>query len=100
MQQGGYRVGASVYDMTHRTSRGYGTISRRGEPCDDGTPRWHVHWEHPREGQRDKAIAETYLELPLVHHKERVPPAGLGQRIQVVLGTHRPALGTIVAKVG
>ena len=86
--------------MTHRTSRGYGTISRRGEPCDDGTPRWHVHWEHPREGQRDKAIAETYLELPLVHHKERVPPAGLGQRIQVVLGTHRPALGTIVAKVG
>lgn len=93
-----YRIGASVYDRSHNNNpRGYGEISRRASPDDNGNPRYYIAFST---GQRITAMKETYLELSHIHHRDRVPATALQQRILVVLGTHKGKSGLTIAKVG
>lgn len=101
-QQLQFGVGASVYDATHKRSRGYGVIVRAGRPA-PGSQRWVVKFDHLQPGkmtqQRQTSIAEAYLELPLVHHANRVPPRRLLEDVVVLLGTHKGKTGVTVRKV-
>lgn len=95
-----FEIGASVWDNTHHTCRGYGVICAAGNPADDGTPKWYVEWDNKQEGQRCRAIQETSLQLSLIQHDKRKPPTALGQSIIVLVGTHKGKTGTTVRKVG
>ncbi len=93
-----------MYHISHTLSsesRGYGTISRQAPTVDlDGTHQFYVEeWERPRVGARNTSISASHLDLSLVHHKDRTPPTGLDQPILVVVGPHKAATGTTIAKV-
>ena len=88
-----------MWDATHAESRGYGELQRPAGPASDGTPKWFVRWDSWGEGQRITAIKQHSLQLSLIHHRQRVAPATLGQRIQVVAGPQQGKSGTAVKKV-
>jgi hypothetical protein len=100
VQEGGHKIGTSVYHMNHKStsvSRGYGAISGLAPYAADGVHRYYVsYWERPIDGAQNKAISAQQLDVPLVHHK---PAAGLGQPIMVLVRPHKAATGTTVAKV-
>lgn len=95
--QAAFQAGAAVYDCSHKRSRGYGVIVCAGSPAADGQARWVVDFGGGQ--QRKRAISETYLELPLLHHCRRSPPSGLQQEVLVVLGMHKSRTGITVRKV-
>ena len=90
--QTSFSVGASVYDGSHKKSRGYGVIASGA-----GHGRWKVRFAG---GQRTTALQESSLHLAHIHNDEREPPSGLQQRIVVVLGPLAGQQGTTQSKAG
>lgn len=86
-----------MFDKSHKKSRGYGTILEAAQPGEDGERKWKVDFEG---GQRNTAIAEKYLEVPHIDHRQRQAPTGYNQRIVVMVGTCKGQEGATVSKVG
>ena len=95
-EQSTFKVDASVWDASHHTHRGYGTIVGTADAAEDSTPRWRVCFDA---GHRVTAIKETSLDLCIMRHQLRQEASGIGQRILVVSGSWKGMEGVTVRKV-